>query len=238
MPLLIDAYLPDLAAGCCPNKIYALLFNKQHFALKDTGGGNYSLVAYTKAAHNTFSIILLEHAERAKYYTKEIADVNLVLPQTPEGEEYFLEVWYRSIVGPFDRDVDTLRETRRVIWSGSQWVESRLDALQASQISGYFSHVSCTYDSDNQTVYFLAWLESRGAVIPNTVRCELTWRDRLGAVISQVVQTTYMPNTPGVFRWDVPGIDVAPDQATSVMVSIRDAEGVDHNTHSSIASWD
>lgn len=239
MSLYLDLYAPTLAVGCCPNSVGVCVFNEQHRALREISANNWQLDDYVKSSHDDFVIRLSEHAERTFFYSINLDSGNFTLPKTPDGEYYYLEFWHHEDDGTdFNRSIDNLLEHRRFIWDGSKRVDAKLGQTQVNELSIYEAHVSLSYDADAQTVYVLAWLEKNKQIVTDSISCNVKWHDRLGNTIMDVNQTTFMPNVPGVYLFDVTNIDPDPDLTTPIEVEVTDAASVVHKTLSSIVTWD
>lgn len=236
--LRLDAYLPNLAAGCCPAKIYALVFSRTNQALKDNGSGVRVMTNFLKSQQNAFAITLNEHAQRTKYYYLDLDAAQFSLLDNTFGEEYYLEIWRRELSGSFDRDVDVLEQTRTFQWQGGRLAESVLDPSQETRLATYQAHITPSYDSENQVAYFMAFLDRNGALQTDSQQCEFLWLDSAGATITHLTNNTYVANAPGVFAFNVPNIDLQPDRVGIMLCSIQDVDGVVHKTASTSIHWD
>lgn len=236
--LLLDLYL-NLAPSCCVDKVYALVFNQQHQALRDDGSGVLTFQNFTSAAQAEFSIVMNEHAERLKYYFNNLASGQFDIPPTPDGEQYMMEFWRREVGGPFNRTEDILEDTRRFTWSGDQ-IESAGSLSEQSQnkLADWQAHVSLTYDSENLAVRLMAHLERNGKLIEDSTQMEALWLDQTGATISHIIKSDHMTNAPGVYQWDTPNLDLAPDRTSLMLCSITDADGNVHKTAQYVNCWD
>jgi len=238
MPLHIDAYLPEKTPGCCTAKVYALLFSQDHQALKDPGGGHI-LLPYTKAAHATFALVMTEHIERSKYYAFDLDDADFTLPANAFGVPYYLEIWERTLASlAYNRDQDTLRETRPFLWSGTRAVQAQLDPVQEDRLANYQAHVSMSYDSEFQNIRLIAFLDRNGELITDPQSCNAAWTDRAGMPVFNTTIVTFIPGFPGLFTWDQPGIDLDPDEVFALTVTILDANNVPHVTVTNPITWD
>jgi len=236
--LWLDLYL-NLAPSCCVDRVYALIFNQQHQALKDNGSGVLTFQAYTLGTHAEFAIIMNEHADRLKYYFANLAAGGFELPATPDGEEYMMEFWRRDAGGAFDRAEDILEDNRRFLWSGDQ-IESAGQLSQQSQneLADWQAHVSLTYDSEILSVSLMAHLERNGRLIEDSTQMEALWLDQAGNTISHIVKSAHMVNAPGVYQWNTPNLDLAPDRTSLMLCSITDADGNVHKTAQYVNCWD
>lgn len=236
--LLLDVYLKDLVPSCCVNKVYALVFDNQHQALKDPGTTVRVLTPFASAQQNSFGIILNEHAERTKYYFLNLDQSQFILPASPRGEQYYIEFWRRELAGSFDRAVDILEEVRPLIWDGDKIVNAVLGAKGINEISKYEAHISATYDSENLVLYFMGHLERNGAIVTDPLSLNLVMRDNQGNTVVNTSQSVYLPNAPGVFEWDQPGIDLDHDRTYLMTCTIQEADGTPHATASFLNCWD
>jgi hypothetical protein len=236
--LLLDAYLPHLEPGCCPAKVYALVFNRSHQALKDPGTGVLVMTNFVKAQQNSFAITLNEHTERTKYYYLDLDQSDFTLADNAFGSEYYIEIWRRELSGNFNRDQDILEETRRLYWAGGRIAQSQLDPSQEDRLANYQAHVALAYDSENQTAYILGFLDKNGILQENTQQCEFQWLDHSGAELANVTTTSFLPNAPGVFSISLPSINLTPDRIGVMMATITDVAGGTHKTASTSIHWD
>lgn len=235
--LWLDLYL-NLPPSCCVNKVYALVFNQSHQALKDNGSGIRTFQNYLQATHNDFAIILNEHAERTKYYFVNLGLGQFQIPATPEGQEYMLEFWRRELTGNFNRTEDILEQTRRFYWSGDQSETIQLARQTQDKLAEFEAHVSLAYDSENLAVRLMAHLERNGKLVENSTQMEALWLDQTGRTIAHTVKTDYLTNANGVFQWDTPNLDLEPDRTTLMLCSIIDADGAVHKTAQYVNCWD
>lgn len=237
MALLLDILASGLAAGCCPAKVYALVFDHQGNALKDNGSGTLVLAPYIKANHADFAQVLVEATERTSYYTKNVTLVTF--PVTPDGAKYTVEYRYRNAPGTaYNRDQDAVLELRDLYWSGTNIQPTRLDLWQEGRLQFTECHVTVGYDSTTKTVYAIAWMEKNFSPQLTTTRCEFQWINYLGVEICHVIVTSVVPGVPGVFRFSLPNTDLTPDQVGVVKATIRDADGVDHLGIYGTNTWD
>lgn len=235
--LWLDLYL-DLAPSCCIDKVYALVFNEQHEALKDNGSGLLIFQTYLIVNHADFAIIMNEHSERTKYYFANLGVGQFELPVTPDGEEYTIEFWRRETGGAFNRAEDRLESTRRFYWSGDQMEPMQLSQQNQSKLADWQAHVSLTYDSENLAVHLMAHLERNGELILDSTQMEALWLDQAGVTIAHTVQSAYLTNAPGVYQWDTPNLDLQPDRTTLMLCTITDAAGGVHKTAQYVNTWD
>jgi hypothetical protein len=240
MSLYLDAYLPNEVQGCCPSKVYALVMNEQNQALK-LNAGVWSFANYTAAAHASHAIVLAEHVERFKYYSTTLLDAQFTLPETPAGQSYYIEIWKRDPAtgnNNYNRNDDSLKETRRFWWIDSKLEYFKVPAKQLSDIKGYVSHLSMSYDSELQSVKFVAWLELGGSLVEDPVECRIQWYDRNGGTILDTTASAFMTGVNGIYVFEQAGIDLTPDNSTPAIVTIKDASGTPHKSVSSVVTWD
>lgn len=236
--LRFEALFPELEAGCCPNRVYVVMFDQDGNALKPNGLGTYTFQPYTKATHSSFAIVLAEHGERSKFYSSELSPVNHSVPVTPDGECYYLEFWKREGNTAYNRDEDEVLECRRVFWTGNYLSTTRLSDGDVEAVAAYKAELGVTYDSETSTVYFVAFLERNGELVTDPQQMEINWKARDNSTIANVVQRTTMNNLPGVYAFSLSLMDLDPDQATPITVTITDADGVEHTSGSVSLTWD
>lgn len=234
----LDITLADLTPSCCDNLVYAVLFDKDQRALKDNGFGVRTLQPYTTAAHADFCIPLAEHAERDRYYYVDLLDAAFALADNPKGEVYQVEYWLAPVLATFDRSVDDLRETRRVIVAGKQLVDATLAAAGVTELANVQAHTSSTYDSETATLRIAAHLDSNGALIVNPKSVTIQVIDKDGASVLNVSQTTYLTGQAGIFYTEVAGVNLGNDQTYVVRCTIIGVNDVPHLTISYLNCWD
>jgi len=235
--LFIDYYGKDLVVGCCTNLIYAVVYNQSSSSLKEVTPSAWSLQAYLDSAHDDHALLLTEHSERSKYYLLNLDEAQFTLADTPDGEEYTIEIWKSDTVAPYVRADDTLLETQKFTWHGQER-GLRILPLQQTAISGIQSHIAMSYDSDTQTIYYLAWLEKAGIMITDTTNCNVRWRDRTGSLVTNINQSTHLTDEPGVFSFVQSPITPNADETTVVICSITDADSNVYSTTHSVVTWD
>lgn len=231
----------DLPPSCCVNKVYGLIFNRNHQVLRDNGSGVLTFQSFLSTQQNDAAIILNEHAQRTKYYFAIVPAGTFVLPPSIAGtstEEYYLEFWRRELTGAFDRATDILEDTRRIRWSGTEISNANLSVEGQNALAIWEAHVSLTYDSETLAVHLMAHLERNGQLIPDPQQLDFLWLDSTGATIAHTVQTTFLPNAPGIYEWSQPNIDLPPDRTSLLLCTITDANGVAHKTAQYSNCWD
>lgn len=239
MNMLLSVSAPDLLANCCPDLLYAIVFDDEGNALKSDGSGNWILSPYVATDHESFAIPLGEDPERSKFYKTILDEETFELPETPIDSRYTIEYWYRDAGDTdYNREEDQLLQTREFWWLHEQLHFTPIMSKQIEEVRGYTAHVAISYDAELKIASITAWLDLGNNIVQTTVRAEIDWRYQDGTLISNTQQTTYIPGLDGVFAWQHSGIDLTPDIATACLVTIEDAEGQNHQTVSSIVTWD
>lgn len=228
----------DLEPGCCPGKVYALLFNRSHQALKPNGSGVYVMTSYVKADHHDFAIALNEHPERTSYYYREVDEADFVLAASQRGSPYRLEIWVQEGTGDYDRDADTFLGVVDLVWDQEAVVLSELGIRGVDELAGYVAHLCVAYDSEDHTLRIMSHLDRNGSLVTDPQELTVEMVDAAGTVIYSAVKTTFIPGRSGEYAWDVPEFDLEPDTIYSVKAIIKDADGNDHETVSYVNVWD
>lgn len=226
-----------LVEDCCPDNIGAILFTDSEEALKNDGFGAYTPQSYVRADHEDYIITLSEPAERSFYYFVDLDEAQFTLPETPAGRWYELEIWYSTTTSVWDRDVDTLRELRRVIWDGSNLIDARLGAGQVADMSQWIAHASVGYDHTTNTVYFTCWLEQDGSWVQDPKSVTILWHDSVGNEILNVTVSTFNYVT-GIFQFNAANIDLTPDRVTPIQVAITAQDDTVYTSLATVVSWD
>lgn len=238
MAVHIGAYLPSLVEGCCSNKVYALLFNQDHEAMKKitTSPLLWQIATYLKTNHADFCMVLGEHSQRSKYYYMEIEDDEFDLDETPSGEVYWVEIWERTEADTnYNRTEDTLHDKFSIIWDGSFFIDSRLGSSQIESLSKLEAQVAVTYEPSNQELRVAAWLEKNGVLQSGAQQVIVEVFQRDGTKVLDETITTQAVS--GFFMWDSPGLDLDPDDVYALKVTIRDSGGTDYQTGQAIVTW-
>jgi hypothetical protein len=239
MNMLLSVNVPDAVKDCCPDWVYAIVFDDLGNALKSNGSGGYVLAPYVATDHADFCIVLGEDTERSKFYKTILDEADFTLESTPVDSRYSIEYWIRETGDTaYNRAQDRYLETKDFWWLHNQMSYSPVPSEQIKEIRGYTAHVAVSYDAELQTAYITAWLDLGNNIVTDTVRAEIDWRYQDGTLISNTQQTTHVPDMAGVFAWNHPGLDLTPDTATAVLVTIEDADGNTHQTVSAIVNWD
>lgn len=237
--LYIEACFPQLLPGCCPNKVYALLFNNRGQALK-LSSGVYSFANYNASTGHTSSAILLaEGSQRTKCYSRTVAPAFHTLAITPDGEHYTLEFWRRTAGDTsYSRSEDTLLETVKCWWDGNALVYTgtNKENRRLSQVNEV--HWNCSYDSELGIVKMMAWLHSAGQLRTDVSQCQMVWLDRAGNQILNIISNETVSFFPGFFlkQWQLADLD--PDNCTPLSVTITDNDGNTYTSGTCCVTWD
>lgn len=240
MSIRLDVYVPDLVVDCCPDKVYAIIFNDEGDALKWAAGpAQWQLATYVLADHADFAIALAESSDRSKFYTLLLEAADYTLADTPDGTHYWMEYWLREAVDTnYDRTEDTLLESRRFYLVNNELSYTQLNLFQRQALQGATAQCTIAYDSEEQKVRFMAWLERGGAAVTDAVTATVYWTKRDGTVILNTSYSTHVTGQPGVFCWEHTGIDLEPDEVSVIKVTIEDADGNLPFTYTSMVTWD
>lgn len=233
----IENYFSNLPRGCCPNKVYATIFNRAGAALKlDTGF--YNFVNFNAAALDTYKINLSEvEAVRPQYYSAEISETQASsIPSNLPDEPYWIEYWLKEGAG--GRALDTLLATEKVWWNGLSVAYAPLSVSDKGELTYYKAHVTIGYDTALSKLRFVAWIEKNGQRITNPQSVRVKWLTRAGLTISDFTLISSMSQMPGVFQAEQAVGDITQDEATPVEVSILTAEGDLIVSSAAVTSWD
>lgn len=237
--MLFDAYLPSTyAPGCCTNQLYAILLDDSNQALKDNGFGVLTLQSFAAANQNLHAIAMAEAVERTKYFFAKIDTANLSLPALAKGKYYFLEIWRHEGALPRIRSTDELIEARRIQWDGGKLVDAVLSDSGEGAVAGYVAHFASVYNSATLEMHFGAWLEKGGKFISDPIRVNLLWKNATGATLANVTTTSQLAGLAGAFSFSISNVTLQPDAVTFAKVTITDADNVQHESLTSIVSWD
>lgn len=234
----IGRYIPSLSQGCCSNKVYALLFNNSNEAMKKitTSPLLLSMAAYTTAEHASFCMVLGEHPHRTKYYYYDFQSSEFDLAETPDGEEYWLEIWQRTASNTsYSRSQDTLHECYGVQWDGTRLIGTKLSQSQLDKIANWEVHCAASYEPKLQEIRIIAWLERNKQIHQGSQSVRVEVYNRSGSKIVDDTITTQ--RVPGFFAWDSPGVSLLPDDAYIVTATIKNSEGNDYLSGESIVTW-
>jgi hypothetical protein len=235
--LVITQSFPLLTVGCCPNKIYAILFNEDMQALK-LDAGVWSFAAYDQE-DSGFAIPMAEDAERTMTYQSIINSGFHTLPVTPPGRHYFIEFWRRTLSDSLlSRSEDTLMQCERCYWDGDGLAYSRLSSSDVTSVAKNEALVNYAYDSSDNSINMLCFLNTNGRLRTDVNRCEVLWTKRDGSPIAHIVKTSTISGMDGFFAIDIPLTDLSPDLCTPIKVTIRDSSGESHTTGQASVTWD
>jgi hypothetical protein len=95
---------------------------------------------------------------------------------------------------------------------------------------------STVYDTELARISFMCWLEKDGALQLTTTRAEVKMRDVAGNVIAHL--SSIAMGADGQFTFHADGIPLSPDEVYFVRATLKDADGIEHNSGSSPVSWD
>lgn len=233
--LRIEAYFKDLPQGCCANKIYALVFRQNNQALK-LSGPTYLFDTFTAAALDSFKIELSEHAQRSKYYYADLSAASVALiPDTAHDEPYWLEFWLKEGAG--GRTLDTLYEVRPFWWQNHRLTWDQLSFSDKSNLDYFKAHVVVSFDSTLSKLRFVGWLEKNGRLVTAAETCSIKWLTRAGLTVADFTISSAMPGMPGVFQAEQVIIDIDPDEAMPIQISVLYA-GENYISEAGVASWD
>lgn len=147
--LFTATYTPHASSG-----LYCLLFNKDNEALIVTGLP-FSFGTFSGPTQTDFSIALDQHAQRTRHYEKTLQCTGFVIPDNAYGEYYTLEFWCKEVSGGiFDRSVDKLIDTQKIIRFGGENTECLLSEYQETLIGN--KSACLTYNN------------TKGSIVPGT----------------------------------------------------------------------
>lgn len=235
--MLIETYLEDLSAGCCPNHVYALIFNEQGQALKLIGSV-WQIANYVKSSHEDYCILLSEGSERTKYYSRTIPSNEHSLPVLGLGKQYTIEVWLNSAGENYSRSTDILKKTFKAYWDGYSFNGSNLSQVQIDSLSRNQVHIGVSYDSSTDELKVVAWLERNSLLVSAVNEIRVRLLSRTGSTLCDVAVNSQLEDVPGVFAFDIPSISLPPDEAFIAVAIITDEDSVLHTSVTSILSWD
>lgn len=239
---------PELAYGCCPANVCALIFNKSGKALKKISSTPdvWELTDYSKTSHADFCIQLNEHTERSFYYYIDFEDDTYTLLSSSPGDFYDVEFWYRLTTDyDYSRESDTLIDSQRFKWDSLS--KSMIDCLisdnQKTNLSLMSPVASIAYDTSNQTVRILCWLQNNGVIVEDTITALITWRNFNGELIAEAQSFSHMIDSDGesidgIFKFELSGITILPDYATPLVLEITDANSNVFKGCTSVVTYD
>lgn len=233
---------PSLPTGCCHDALFAHVFNEQGEALKLVTGA-WSFVAYDKTISDQYAIPLSEDAERTQSFSAVIAEGDLTLPDTPDGEVYEIEYWRvtsGSPAPPYVRVNSTLLEVVPFVWYQHKMMQGSMslgDAQRAIQ-EEYVVQVSVAYNADVSTIQFTAWLEVDGIRATDTQNCNILMLDSTGSTILNSTQATPVTGFPGLFAWSITNIPLNADTSYTIFGTMLDAGSNLRSTTCAAVTWD
>lgn len=236
--LRLGGYMPALPSpGCCPNKVYALVFNHAKQALQKVGS-LYVFLDYVAASIDSYDIPLVEQPQRLGFFSWDIPQAELTaVPETPPDEPFWVEYWLKSGTNP-SQAVDTFQKAERIWWLDGKVSYSAISASELSLLSYDKAHVAVAYDTALGLLRFVGWAERMGQRITNPVSCEVKWLKRDGSTIAHFTLVNSMAGMPGVFQAEQAVADMDPDEATPIEIKITDAAGKVIDSNAGVASWD
>jgi len=234
--LLIGRYLLGLpSVGCCPNRVYAVIFNTAGQVL-DKLGLVYGFTAFDSSLQENYKLPLTE--TRAWFYSGNIPAIELTsVPENLPDEPYHIEYWHQAGVTAV-RLADTIQDSEKFWWNGGRRVDLPLSVSDRGYLSYMKSHVAVAFDSTTSSLKFVGWLEKSGKRVTNPLNCEIKWLKRDGSTIANFTLSSTMSGMPGVFQAEQAVVDLTPDEATPISVKITDADGVVTESTHGITSWD
>lgn len=238
MTVHIGRYFKDLVKGCCSNKVYAVIFRQDHYAMKEVTESPllFQMDQYISESHADFCIVLGEHPQRSMYYYRDIGDSEFSLEATTEGQVYYIEFWERTVSGyDYSRDEDTLHFTDPFIWDGSKFVDAVISSIQVNGLSKWTAHLAATYEPSNQELRIVSWLDKNGVIQEDTEQVSVKLYNRSGEKILDETITTQ--KAPGFFMWDSPGLSLDSDDIFALRVAIKNSLGVEYETGQAIVTW-
>lgn len=221
-------------------RIYAMLFNPfTGEALDFSTITPYELDDFD-GDQERFSIILPLTENRSRHYSELLEAGEFTLPDTDYGKYYTIEYWAEAVSGTQDRDDDYFLATERLMWSSATRVESQLSEDQeqaiADRAAHYVGFCSAVYDTTNERVSFMAWLELNGALQTDAIRAVIEMTDVNGNTVASLTITTI--ESEGHFKGAQDGVTLSPDETYFLTATLRDAGGTDHKSGSGPVTWD
>lgn len=241
MPLLISNYFSgDALAALALDRVCAVLLDEPGNALRNTGicaGDYWEMDVYEAASHNDFCIPISAHDEISKYGYVSIDDDDFELADTPIGQLYRIEFWYRDNDVAFDRSVDELIEVRSVYWRNNQFTYTDLTLQSARQILLYTVNLSAVYSQTDETLKLMCWLSVNGITDKLTTNVQFTLRDFDETEIFAITLSSHAALLPGIFKYEYE-VELDPDQIYILNAVITDEHGVDRDAYIDIISLD
>lgn len=241
MTLYISNYFTGDALTALPlSRVAAVLLDKSGNGLRNIGlcGGDYwEMEPYEAISHDEFCIPLSEHAEITKYGEATLDDDEFTLADTPSGETYRIEFWYRDNDVAFDRSVDELYQAREIYWRNGQISYVDLTLQSARQILLYTVNLSAVYSQITGELKIMCWLSVNGVTDKNTTNVQLTLLDYDENEIFAMSLSSHATLLPGIFKYTY-AVDLDPDQIYILNAVITDANAIDRDAYTDIISLD
>ncbi len=239
--LFLMRSFPELATGCCDDKLFASVFNQQGQALHNVDGF-WSFEDYVAVNANNYAILMAENAERTKSFSALLAEADFNMADTPDGEVYEIEYWRLDIGdGPeFIRQNSTLLAVEPFVWYAGKKVlgVTSLGVAQRTMADQYMVQISVAYNSDSSTIQFLAWLEKNGVRQTESQNCNVLMFDREGTAILNSTQTQPIPGYPGMFQWPIVNIPLLADTSYTIIATIKDVDDALRMGVCAAVTWD
>lgn len=239
---------PDLSYGCCSANVCAVVLDRFGNGLKkiSTSPDVWALASYTKTTHSNFCIQLNEHAQRAFYYYLDMEDESYTLPSNSPGDCYKVEYWYRITTdNNYDRESDALLDVQDLKWDGvsKTMIDHLISSNQMAEMSQTIPIASIAYDKSNQTARILCWLNRNGVLLEDSQSATITWRRFDGTLVAEVVNSSFMNDSegapiPGIFDFELTGINITPDMANPFILEMLDANSNSFKSNTSVVSYD
>lgn len=234
----LEYYHKAGTTGCCPLTFYAVLFDRSHQSLKDNGLGVRVLSSFTGGSSQTnYAIVLNEHPQRSRFYYLDLDPSAFVLAANTRGQKFTVEIWKAFSSGTYNRTNDELVEVREVMWDGSEFIDAELGEVQLEELSHYEPQLAASYDSNENALRAMAFLEKNGQLLDDSTLCEFQLINRAGVEMTASSITNMLTAQPGIFSWDEPGIVLDPDEVYAVVVTIT-RDGVQYKGASVEITWD
>lgn len=228
--LIFSYYEKELAIGCCPDEIYAVMFQQgTNLALKQVSPSVWSLQTFAAASVGDFHILLTEHSERTRYYNYTISEAMYTIEEAETYDDlkhYNIEYWRMAGASP-DRSLDTLLSVEEMFHDGVNWFSSSLGARQISDMSDIKCKSAVSFDSQLSLIKVTTFLERNGLLDVNVSSAELNLYDFDGVLIFSTTANSFIPNVDGVFSSQIPVSNIDPDTLLTLVVdvtSITDAK--------------
>lgn len=241
MPLLISNYFSgDALAALALDRVCAVLLDESGNALRNIGicaGDYWEMDVYEAASHNDFCIPISAHDEISKYGYTLIDDDDFELADTPDGQQYRIEFWYRDNDIEFNRLADELIEVMYLYYRNGQFTSTDLTLQSARQILLYTVNLSAVYSQTDETLKLMCWLSVNGITDKLTTNVQFTLRDFDETEIFAMALSSHATLLPGIFKYEYE-VELDPDQIYILNAVITDEHGVDRDAYIDIISLD